>query len=184
MKTRKLLIAMLIVALLAVYYVLGTDYLRQRREHGTAAARITATAQELARLPPRPADLDPRLAAARADLAAAQDAFPDHPNSTRIVDAILKLAEVMGVKAIPLVTQPWAADSFNGQGYAVFRLNVTVRGTFTQLSGFISQLETGELKTLVIEYASVDRVAGPAGEEIPVNAKLELAVFARPPSPG
>ena len=188
MKTRKLLIIILVVTLLAVYYILGTDYLQQRREHEALASQVTGATRTLAQIPPRPADLEQRLAAARTGLETVKNTLPDKLNSTRIVDAILRLADDIGVRAIPLATQPWTTESVNGEDYSVFRLHVAVTGPFTRLSSFLSQLENGELETLVMEYLTVDSVTGPFRGEgvyastLQVNAGLEIAVYSRPPA--
>lgn len=188
MKTRKLLIIILAIVLLAVYYVLGTDYLKQRREHAALASQIAETTQALAQVPTPPADLESRLADAQAGLDTVNNSMPAQLNTTQIINTILRLAEEIGVKAIPLGTQPWAMENINGENYTVFRLNVVVRGTFAELSSFLDRLENGELETLVMEYVSVDITTGPSrgedsrGSSLPVDARLEIAVYSRPPA--
>ena len=176
----RLIIAILIIAiiaLLAVYYFLGMDYLRQRQGHEALTAQITEVNQTLAQTPKPPQDVEQGLAAAEANLAAAQSAFPRDLNSTRVINAILKLADGCQVRAIPLVTQPWSMEN-TGEGYYVFRLNLAIRGSYTQLVSFVSQLENGEFETLVVENLSVTRVAEQTEEEtIPVTASLDLAIY-------
>lgn len=190
MKTRKLLIITLVVALLAVYYTLGTDYLKQRREHKELASLITETTQILAQMPPPPADLEPRLAAAQTALSSVNNTFPGELNSTRIINTILRLADEVGIRALPLATQPWTTESVNEEGYSVFRLNIAAAGTFNQLSSFLSRLENGELETLVMELVTVDSINEPFrgediyGSTIQVGARLEIAVYARPLTTG
>jgi hypothetical protein len=186
MKFRKLLVIILVVGLLVVYYVLGTDYREQRHKHAALASQIAGAAQQLALIPPSPTDLEPRQAAASAGLDKEKNTFPAQMNSTRLVNAILKLAEAAGVKAIPMITQPWATASVNQTDYPVFRLNIAAKGTFTQLADFLSRLENGEPGTLVISNLKVDRVTGPpanegeTGDTIEVDASLDIAVYARP----
>lgn len=186
MKTRKLLIIILIIVLIVVYSLVGTDYQKQRRQHEALMSQINEVTQTLAQIPSPPADLAPRLISAREGLDAVKNSFPGYTNSTRIINTILRLAERIGVKAIPLITQPWAIESVKDQDYSVFRLNVAVAGTFTQLSSFLSSLEKGKPETLVIEYMSVDRVSeAPEGGsaavgDIRVNAGLKIAIFASP----
>ncbi len=187
MKTRKLLIAILVVALLAVYYILGTDYLKQRQEHGELSSLISMEKEVLTQIPPRPADLKTRLSNAQTGLEEAKNTLPDRLNSTRVINTILRLADEVGVRAIPLATQPWTTESVNGEDYSVFRLHVAVTGSFVQLSSFLSQLENGELETLVMEYITVDKVTGPFRGDgvyasmLQVDASLEIAVYSRPP---
>jgi hypothetical protein len=186
-KTRKLLIVILVVVLLVVYYLLGTDYLKQRREHEALASQIAGATSTLAQMPPPPTDLETRLTAAQADMDTARNAFPDRLNSTRIIDTILILADDTGIRAIPLVTQPWKTENVNDISYSVFRLNIVAAGTFEQLSDFLNQLESGELETLVIEYLTVARATETPEEEntpggvIPVSASLDIAIYAQPP---
>ena len=176
-KLVKTFLIIVIIALLAVYYFLGMDYLRQRQGHEALTAQITEATQTLAQTPKPPQNLEQRLASAEANLAAAQSAFPRDLNSTRGINAILKLADECQVRAIPLVTQPWSMVNI-GQGYYVFRLNVAISGGFSQLVSFVSQLESEEFETLVVESLSFTRVAGPTGEEtIPVTASLDLAIY-------
>jgi hypothetical protein len=189
MKLKRLLVIILVTGLLAAYYILGTDYGAQRRQKAALASQITVATQQLAQIPPPPTDLDTRLAAASAELDTVQNAFPGQLNSTLIVNAILKLAEETGVKAVPMVTQPWSTESVNEIDYPVFRLNVAIKGTFAQLADFLSRLENGEPGTLVITDFKVDRITGPPADEgetddaAPVDASLDIAVYARPGVP-
>lgn len=188
MKTKKLLIILLVAVLLVVYYLLGTDYLKQRNEHEALASQITDTTQTLAQMPEPPGDLEMQLAAANASLETVKNSFPGNMNSTGIVYTILKLADDCEVKAIPLITQPWVTQEVGDHAYTVFRLNVDVTGTFTQLVSFLSQLENGELQTLIVEDLSVTRVTRQSGEKgtpegtVPINASLDLAVYTQPPT--
>ena len=183
MKTRKLLITLLIVVLLAVYYILGTDYMKQSDEHDVLASQINEATRTLAQMPEPPDDLEPRLAAVRDNLDAARNSFPDRMSSTGIVNTILKLADSTGVKAIPLVTQPWITESIVDYDYSVFRLNLAITGTFAQLEGFLRELENGELQTLIVEDLSVAKVTEHSEEgsvaegTIPINASLNLAIY-------
>lgn len=168
-----------LVALLAVYYFLGTDYLRQSQGHEALTVHINEVTRTLAQTPPPPQDLESRLAAAETSLAAAQSALPRDINSTRVINTILKLADTCQVRAIPLVTKPWTKENI-GQGYYVFRLNVAVKGTFSNLSSFVSQLENGELETLVVENLIVTRAIGPVTEATtPVQASVDLAIYSQ-----
>ena len=187
MKLRKILIILLVVGLLVVYYVLGTDYREQRGKNAALASQIAGAAQQLALIPPSPTDLAQRQAAASAGLDKEKNTFPDQMNSTRIVNAVLKLAEAAGVKAVPMSTQPWTTQTINRTDYPVFRLSIAAKGTFPQLADFLNRLENGEPGTLVIANLKVDRVTGPPandggdGDTLEVDASLNIAVYARPP---
>lgn len=182
MKTRRLLIVILAIATLVVYFIMGTDY-RQEGQSGEAlAAQINQAAQELAQIAPTPTDLAARLAAAEDSLAAAQNAFPERPGSTEIIDTILKLAEDTGVDAVPLVTQPWMEEFVNEEVYTVFRLNITASGTFAGLLAFLGQLETGGPGTLVVTELAMERDVAAGNDDIYVNASVDIALYARPPA--
>ena len=187
MKTKKLSIILLMAVLLVVYYLWGMGYLKQRKAHEALLSQTAEAAQTLVQMP-RPDDLEQRLATARASLDTVKNSFPSRMNSTEIVNAVLKLADSVGVKAIPLVTKPWTTEDLSGHSYAVFRFNVAVTGTLTQLTSFLSQLENGEPKTLIVEDVSVTRVTETSGTEgapegtIPVNASLDLAIYCQPPA--
>ena len=184
----KLLIAILIIMLLVVYAYFGMGYVRERKEHEALTSQITDVSQTLAQMPGPPHDLEQRLAAAQASLAAEQSAFPSKMNSTEIVDTILRLADDCGVKAIPLITQPWSIENIGEHGYHVLRLDVAVEGSFSQLVSFLSKLENGEFKTLIVDDLSVTRATEqPEGETvtegtIPVTASLDLAIYTQSPA--
>jgi len=186
-KSRKLLIIILVIALLAVYYLLGTGYLKQKQEHEALASQIAGATQALAQIPPPPADLEQQLAAAKADLDEVKNNLPDSLNCTMIINTILRLAEEVGVKAIPLATQAQTTESFNEVDYSVFRLNVVLEGTFARISEFLNRLEKGEPETLVIEYMNINSPTDPFGGEgvsgstPEVSATINISVYYQPP---
>jgi hypothetical protein len=186
MKLRQLLVIILVVGLLVVYYILGTGYRQQRHKNAELAAQITAAAEQLALIPAPPANIEQQQATANFTLNKELNSFPDNINSTQIVNAILKLAEAAGVKAIPMATQPMATEGVNGINYPVFRLNIAVKGTLAQLTVFLSRLETGEPGTLVVSNLAIDRVLGASanetetGNNFEIEGSLDIAVFARP----
>jgi len=184
----KLLIAILIIMLLVVYAYFGVGYINQQKEQKALASQITDVNRTLRQMPEPPHDLEQRLVAAQASLAAEQSAFPLKMNSTEIVDTILRLADDCGVKAIPLITQPWSIESIGEHGYHVLRLDIAVEGSFSQLVSFLSKLENGEFKTLIVEDLSVTRVTEQSEGEtvtegtIPVTASLDLAIYTQSPA--
>lgn len=180
MKTKKLLIIILVLALLAVYYIMGTGYLKQHRDNQALVARIEEVRQLLAQIPPAPADLEQRLSAAQGDYTQTQNAFPTPLNTTQIINSLLLLAEETGVKAVPLITQAWTVESVNGYDYAVFRLDLTVSGNFTRVIDFIEGLETNATPTLAIDSLVIEQaVDAEGGESMLFNARLEIIVYAR-----
>jgi len=185
---RKLGIAILIIIVLVGNAYFGLSYMKQHNNHEALASQITDVSQALAQIPQPPQDLEQRLASAQASLAAEQSTFPSKMNSTEVINAILKLADACEVKAIPLITQPWSMENVGEYGYYVFRLDIAVEGSFSQLVSFLSKLENGEFKTLIVKDLSISRVSeqseGEADtkETIPVTASLSLAIYTQSPA--
>lgn len=179
----RLLITILIIFLLAVYYLFGMDYMKQGKEQEVLTSQITEVTQTLEQIPRPPQDLEQRLAVARASLAAEQRAFPSKINTTQVINTIIELADDCEVKAIPLVTQPWSTEKVGEHGYYVFRLNVAVEGSFSRLVSFVSKLERAGYKTLIIENMSVTRVTEQPEEgtvpegTIPITASVNLVIY-------
>jgi Tfp pilus assembly protein PilO len=180
---KKLLVALLILALLAGYYIFGTGYLKQRQEQAALASETEAARQALAQAPARPAYLDQRLQAALAGEKAAGESMPERLNTTQVLDAILRLAEDHGVKAVPLVTQPWTNEAVAGYEYAVFRLELTLTGEFEPVATFLAALETGVPGTLVIEYLRLARPDEAPPDVTTVEAAVSVVIYARPDRP-
>lgn len=182
MKVR-LFITILIIFLLAVYYLLGMDYMKQRQEHEALTSQIVDVTQTLGQIPKPPQDVEERLAVARASLAAEQRAFPSYINTTQVIDTILELADDCQVKAIPLVTEPWSVEKIGEHGYYALRLTVAVEGNFSQLLTFVSELENAGYETLIIENVSVTKVTEEPEEEtvpegtIPITASVNLTIY-------
>jgi Tfp pilus assembly protein PilO len=177
----KSIITFLIVTLavlLAVNGLLGMRYLRQHQKNEALTAQITEDTKTLAQSPGSLQDLEQKLAAAKTSLADAQSALPKDLNSTRVVNSILKLADACRVKAIPLSTRPWTTENA-GKGYHVFRVNMSISGTFPQLTSFLSQMGNGEFKTFIVENLNVVRAPSSSGETVIVTATLSLAVYAQ-----
>jgi Tfp pilus assembly protein PilO len=190
MKSRNLLIILLVVVLLVVAYLVVSDFLNQRNQKQTLEVQIAQATGTLALIPLPPADLEARLAAANESLDAVKDSFAIDVNDTRIVNRILEQAVTSGVKAIPLSTQAWTLESVANQNFSVFRIEIQVTGTYANLVGFLSQLEKGEPKTLVIEYLQVETTSGAfmldtaARNAQPITATIKIAVYAEPISTG
>lgn len=177
----KLLIIILIIILLVVYAYFGIDYMKQRNEQEALSLQIAEVTEVLGEMPKPSQDIEQRLEAAQTSLAAEQSVFPSKMNSTQVINTILELADDCQVKAIPLVTQPWSIENIGEHGYYVFRLNVAVEGSFSKLVSFVSKLENGEFKTLIVENVSVTRdpEESVSGGTISVVAILDLAIYAR-----
>lgn len=179
---RKLIIALITVVLLVAYGLLAIDYAQQRRGHEELTVSLAEMTRQLQQIPAPPQGLEQKLAAAEASLAATQSAFPARPNSTQIINRILKLADERQVKVIPLATQEWSLDR-TGTGYLVFGLQLTVQGGFYQFVNFLNQLESGDFGALIIQDLSVTRTTDNTSAQIPVIASLEVAIYSRSAPP-
>jgi hypothetical protein len=139
----------------------------------------------LAEIPPLDPELQQRLETVQAELDIAQDYFPAELNTTEIINDILKTAEEIGVKAIPLITRPWTTEIINDYSVSIFRLNLVVEGTSAQFSDFLYQLENGEIQTMVIEYLTVNKEDEKSFQEsladntTRIVADLDIAFYAQ-----
>lgn len=181
----KLPIVILIIILSVVYYLFGMDYLNQRKEQKALTSQIAEVTQTLGDIPEPPQNLEQQLEAAEASLVAEQVAFPSKMGTTQVIDTILRLADDCQVKAIPLVTEPWSKENIGQHDYYVFRLNLAVEGSFSQLVNFVGELENGGVNTLIVENVSLTRLSqqsedeGVDGETILIMASLDLAIYAQ-----
>jgi Tfp pilus assembly protein PilO len=186
-KSRNIVVIIVIAALLVAYYWLGTGYLQERRQNSTLSANISETMLALAALPKPDPDRQQRLEEVRAELDMALSIFPSEPNTTQIIDAILQTAEDIGLKAIPLVTRPWVTETIDDYPVAVFRLNLVATGTSAQFADFLDYLENGETETIVIEYLTIYREdETPLQESLAesparILADLDIAIYAQAP---
>jgi hypothetical protein len=182
----RLLMTLLIIGLLVVYYLISMDYRKQHQQQAELISQIDDATLVLDQMPGFPDDLEPRLASARADLSTEQGTLLKKINSTRAINTILQLADECGVKAIPVVTEPWSSVKVGEHDYRVFRLSVSVEGSFSNLVSFTDNLENGGLETLVVDNLSVTRTIGQFGEgsaawgNMPVTARLHLSIYTRP----
>lgn len=179
----KLAVAGVVVILLAVYGVLALDYMKQGSEQDRLSSEIAEIDQSLQEvLEPPPSNLE-ELALMEATLAAEQETIPSDVDSTDVIKTILGLAQMNGVKAIPLVTDPWTREKIGGGTYRVFRISVEAEGTFAQISAFINDLENGEFNTLSMERLNivVDDEEGEvySGGDTSVIVEINLVVLAQ-----
>jgi Tfp pilus assembly protein PilO len=190
MKTRTILIAVLSVIIIVAGYILGTDYFKQRREYDTFTSEIDGAKSELALIPLPSEELEQRLSEAQERLEDIHRVFPADLNTTIIINSILELADGIGIKAIPLVTQPWQSGTSDYFNFSVFRLNLKLTGSYNQLADFLSELESGEMQTLTAEYLLVEKTSNVPdpekldGDNLIIGASLDIAIYAQSHSAG
>jgi hypothetical protein len=178
----KIAIILISAVLLVVYGLLAMDYMKQGSEQEKLLSEIEEVEQSQAALVEPSTDAYERLAAIQAELDDEGEIIPGEIDSSDVVDIILSLAQQVGVKAIPLTTQPWIKEHIGGNTYLVFRLSVEIEGLFSKVTEYVTRLESGEYSTLVVESLVVeaDDEEGFAGGSTLVVASLDLAVFAQP----
>ena len=188
MKSKKIVLILVIAVLLVAYYWLGTGYLKERRQNNALSVDITKTVLSLVEIPPSDPNLQQRLEAVQAELDIALSTFPAEPNTTTIINNILQTAEDIGIIVIPLGTRSWAIETINNYDVAVFRLNLTLSGTSAQFSDFLEQLENGETQTMIIEHLAVNKEDEVSYQEsitessARIFADLDIAIYAQAPN--
>jgi hypothetical protein len=183
----RLLPVLLVLTLMVGYYLLGTGYLKYQRVNDNLKNQTAAATRTLESMAVPAPDAKQRLAAAQVRLVAIESEFPQRVNSTLSIDSIFKLADAAGVKALPMITQPWSAVNIGSRTYYVLRLNVSAAGAFSDFMKFTASLENSEIGTLIIEQLTLNPdTKRPTGEQsseasMPVSASIDLAVFSRLP---
>ena len=187
MTTKRLLLIIVIFTVLAAYYILGTDYLKEKRQNTALAADIEDTTLLLMEIPPLPAELKERLEAVQNELDSTLKRLPAEPNTTKIIDYILQLGEYSGIKVIPIFTQPWETESYEGYDVSAFRFSLSVLGTSSQFLKFFSKLENADFETLIIQNLEVYRdddfeyLKSISSDLVKVQADIQLVVYGRVP---
>jgi hypothetical protein len=180
MKTWRWLAALLVLALLAAYIFLGTGYLKQNNHSKAQLSELSSLRAVLVMLPEIPTDLNDRLAAARAVLATAENAFASETDGTTIIDTVLRLADEAGVKGVPLSSQPWTEEQISNRIVSVFRLSVEVTGNFQQIHHYLELLDSSSLKTMAVKYIKVVRAS--VKPDALMTASLDIAVYTLTPT--
>jgi hypothetical protein len=162
-----------VLALLAAYYFLGTGLVKQRHNNEVLASQITEKSDELAKALKPSQDLDARLAETEENLDDAISSIPTDLKSTLVINDILKLAQNCQITAIPLTAGPWTEGN---KGYHVFKISMSISGSFLNIHSFLDQLENVEFKTIIIEGLNVNREVASSAV---VEASLDLAIYSR-----
>jgi Tfp pilus assembly protein PilO len=177
---KRLLVTIFIVSLVIVYCSLGMSYIKKLNEHGELTSQLIDVKQTLNQIPQPPTDLEQRLDAAQTLLAAEQGLFPSEINTTQLINTILALATSCGVKATPMITQPWSTETVGEHIYPVLQITVEVEGSFSEVMTFTSQLEDGDYDTLVMKSLSINRSTDETEEGATlITGTLRLTVYTR-----
>jgi Tfp pilus assembly protein PilO len=189
-KNKKLISATtIIVAALIIIIAANAFVWKNRLDKGSEilslTGEMTQVSREIKNVPQPAADLSERLIEARADLEAAQAAFPAQFNRNDIIDYITSLSRDCQVEVLPISSQGWSVDKAN-LSYPVLKLSATVTGNFTQVNNFISSLQHGRYFTLLIPNISLSRQspfdgsANFSSDNTSVTGKLSISIYARP----
>ena len=178
----KIAIALILVILVVVYGLLAMGYMKQGPEQERLLSEIEEVDQSREALPEPSTTFSELLAVVQANLNAEYEAIPGEISSSDVIDTVFSLAQEIGVRAIPLITQPWTEQYVGESSYRIFRINVEINGLFSQIKEYVSRLESGEFNTLIVERLIVDIEDEEiyAGEMTPVEANLDLAIFTQP----
>ena len=178
----KIAIILISAVLLVVFGLLAMDYIKQGPEQERLLSEIEEVDQSREALPEPSTAFSELLAVVQANLLAEYETIPDEISSSDVIDTILSLAQEIGVKAIPLITQPWMDQHIGENTYRIFRINVEIKGLFSQVREYVSRLESGGFNTLIVERLVIDVEDEEvyAGEATPVEASLDLAIFTQP----
>jgi len=182
----KVAIILISVILLLVYGILAMDYIKQGPEQERLLSEIEEVDQSREALLEPATDVYERLAALEAALTAEYVVIPTEISSSNVIDTIFSLAQEIGVKVVPLITQQWSEEHIGENTYRVFRIDVKIEGSLSQVRDYVSRIESGEFNTLVVERLIITVDYGEDEEEVyaggatPVEAMLDLAIFAQP----
>lgn len=76
--------------------------------------------------------------------------FPSNLDSTDVMEIVLGYADKHHVKILPIRMSPTGETVVQGKKYYLVSFDATIQGTFSNLLGFISELEDGEYETITI----------------------------------
>ena len=148
-------------------------------------SEISQVQQNIAGTPQAPDDLESRLAAVEAELAAAKNTFPSAVNRNDVIDYIINVAAECRVQVIPLVVMGWAPGN-TGQSYRILRFSTTVIGHLEDTNAFMTRLQKGEYPTLIITECTVQRVEDVDVSDPERNAQvmvdLSIALYVSSPT--
>ncbi len=178
-KNSTLALLVCFVALLAGYYILGSNYFTARAENRSLYQDITTAMTGIAALPPVDTTIEERMEQALLDHEETLSLLPEVAGTTGTIDLLLKEAANHGLTAIPLRTEPWLTLNQDNQetlDIAVFRLTVRVSGNYGNLQKFLSVLGAS-MNNLVYEDISVQPENDETNNAM-VTADVSIACYA------
>jgi Tfp pilus assembly protein PilO len=174
MTKRRLLILVPAALVLAVYAYLGADYAARTEARDNLKGEIAEALAAMDQVGLGSGDLGEGLAEARTILETARERLPDSLDSTAVIEAVLDMAVGSGLNPLPLSTYPPTTEEIGEGTYQVMGINLDVTGNYAQLVKFLTDLESGDIKGLVVREL---RIEGDVGQQ-DMMARLDLAVYA------
>ncbi len=178
---RPTMLAIAAISLVAIVYalfgILLTGQLLQRSSLTTEIALVEQSLAEAEELrEKRPEELRKEIIAAQATLTAALKEFPSEAESMREVNKLYQFASENQVEIVSLQAQP-APEGVEVYNVRQFRLQAT--GSIPGLMAFLSQVEEGTVKTLILTDVSIAEAEGTHT----LNANLTLYASPLAPTP-
>jgi hypothetical protein len=181
MLTKRIIIATITVLVLVAFVRWGSDFVQARvvdsakAEKTELTTKINTAKESIAGIPEPNGQLASELSRLEAELQAAGLAIPESIDSTQVIDSILALATSCNVTAVPLQTSDWAIIE---EHYLVYKLQIDVKGSFENITTFISHLENDLCETLIIDGLGVSGGLVPEDDE-PNSASLQVSIYSR-----
>jgi hypothetical protein len=177
--TRNLTTGLVILLVIGIIYS-GIGYFRERQQRQTLESRLDNVNQMLALIPAPQADLDQMLEAAQnANAEARQGLLPEKVDTIQIVKNVLKIADESRLDVIPLTTGKWADKKIEGENYRVLTINLSMEGSMSAVTNFISRLYSADFKALAIENIEISNTNEGKSNSEPVTGNIGLAVYTR-----
>jgi hypothetical protein len=181
-----LVVAVLLAGVIVGGALVWHQDLADRAGANALAGQLAGVNQKIVDTPAPPADLEVGLAAARAEMAAAEAVLPAVIERNDVVDYLISLADKHRVEAVPLVVEGWSPQS-PGSPYNILKLNVTVTGRLAGVTDFISDLQDSEYLSLTVTGLSVNRLDIPGsssgfGSATLVTAGMNIALYTYTPA--
>jgi len=177
---------MALVIVIAANFVMWKNNQDKQTQIDVLHNEISQVRQKIQGTPGPPSDLDARLAAAKAELAGAQNALPSAVNRNDVIDFIIAVAEECQVQVVPLVAEGWVPENA-GQSYQVFRFAGTVTGILENATNFMTRLQESKFPTLIITDCTVSKIESTdfsrPENSTQVTMKLSIAIYIASPAP-
>jgi hypothetical protein len=175
--------AALVVIIIANIFV-WRGSLDKQSQVDALKAEVTQVNQQISQgVSPPSTDLTSELTQAENDLTEALQVFPSHINGNDVIDFIISTAAQCHVELVPLAFDGEIVDTV-ANSVNLMKYHGTVTGTIYQTSSFLTKLQQGKYKTLVITECNVQRIIvadNPvSGDDVLVTVDFSIAIYVSP----